>query len=139
MSRLAISLAAAIMLVSGGASGAAAAQDYPANTAPSPGIPGNEAVNPAPDAKAQPYLGVGEKNFYDPMDRERSLQQRLDAAASAGQLNSHQAHDVRLALAQVVAEDRTQIARHGGLRDWDRERLNDMMNHIVSNYPELKG
>jgi hypothetical protein len=135
MIKFAASLAATFMLVSG----AAAAQDYPANTAPSPGVPGNEAVNPAPDAQGRPYLGAGQQNFYDPMDRERSLQQRLDAAAAAGKLDPHQVHDVKLALAQVIAEDRTQIARHGSLRDWDRERLNDMMNHIVAKYSELGG
>jgi len=127
------------MLASGLASAAAAAQDYPANTAPSPGIPSYEAVNPAPDAQGRPYLGVGQQNFYDPMDRERDLQSRLTAAASAGKLNSAQVKQIKVALAKVVAEDRTQTARHGGLRDWDRERLNDMMNHIVAQYSELKG
>jgi len=138
MSKLSALLAATLMLVSGAASGAAAAQDYPANTAPSPGVPGNQAVNPAPDAQGRPYLGVGQQNFYDPMDRERDLQNRLDAAASAGKLNPDQVHQIKLALAKVVAEDRTQTARHGGLRDWDRERLNDMMNHIVAQYSELR-
>jgi hypothetical protein len=134
MTKLTFSIAAALLFMFG----AAAAQDYPTNTAPSVGMPGPEAVNPAPDARGQPYLGVGMQNFYDPMDREQSLQHRLEEAASSGAMNTHQVHQVQAALDRVIAEDRTQMARHGGLRDWDRERLNDMMNHIVERYPELR-
>jgi len=139
MSKITASLVATLLLVSALASGAAAAQDFRANTAPSPGIPSAQAVNPAPDAQGRPYLGDGQRNFYDPMDRERDLQKRLDAAAATGKLDPRQVHEVQLALARVVAEDRIQTERHGGLRDWDRERLNDMMNHIVAQYSELRG
>jgi hypothetical protein len=54
-------------------------------------------------------------------------------------LNARQVRQVRSALAKVVAEDHTQISRHGSLRDWDREKLNDMMNHIVADYSQLRG
>ena len=132
------SLAAALMLAAGTAAGAAA-RDYPANTAPSAGIPSNEAVNPAPDASGKPYIGAGVQHFYDPMDRERAMQRRLDAAAASGALSPRQVRQAQSALAGVIAEERTQTARHGGLRDWDRERLNDMMNHIVEQYAVLRG
>jgi hypothetical protein len=124
------------MTVIGGAT--SWAQDYPSTIAPSPGIPSAQAVNPAPDAPG-PYMKDGADDFYHPMVRERALTARVQAALQAGRLTPAQARLAEHDLTRVAAESRMQIMRHGDLRDWDRERLNDMMNHLVERFPSLQG
>jgi hypothetical protein len=127
--------AAALLAVLSGAPTIALAQT--SSTAPAPGSPGIQAVDPAPNA-AGPYLHDGEHDFYHPMVRERALQERIDAALDSGRLTPDQARTATNGLAQVAEEAKIQIARHGTLRDWDRERMNDMMNDLVHRYPALK-
>jgi len=103
----------------------------------SPGMPGRHAVDPAPDAPG-PFLQVSQRNFYHPMVRERALQKRIAAASNDGQLSAIEARDARGELNRVAAEAKMQIARHGSLRDWDRERLNDMMDHLVEHFSVLR-
>lgn len=80
----------------------------------------------------------GAHDFYHPLVRERALNDRVQAALQSGQLTATQARLAQHDLTRVAAEARTQIARHGDLRDWDRERLNDMMNHVVEHFPALQ-
>lgn len=96
-----------------------------------PGLPGDVAVDPAPGA-ARPYLGHP-KAFYDPMQRL----QDLDGRAAA--LPPRQARALRADLRRVHAFAATQQARHGGeLRDWDRERITELLNDVAAKYPQLR-
>jgi hypothetical protein len=112
------------------------AQTYAPSLASSDGVSENAAVDPAPDAPG-PYLRDGESDFYHPMARARALQERIEAASNAGRMTALEARSAMRDLAEVSAEAKVQIARHGALRDWDRERLNDMMNHLVQQFPVL--
>ena len=97
----------------------------------SPGIPGPEAVNPAPGATG-PYVGAGPQGFYDVDARLQAVAGRI-AALPPGQRRraSAQIHQIR-------AEEATQRARHGGeLRDWDRENMTQKLDHLVQQFPAL--
>jgi hypothetical protein len=96
----------------------------------SPGIPGPEAVNPAPGAHG-PYVGSGKQGFYD-------IDQRI--AAVSQQAASLPAAQRRRAMAQIKAiksEEATQRARHGELRDWDRENISDKLDKLTQQFPSL--
>lgn len=98
----------------------------------SPGLPSGRAVNPAPGA-TRPYLGHP-RTFYDPAERLRDIDSRTST------LRPRNARAARAQLRRIHAFADTQRARHGGrLRDWDRERMNRMMNDLVRSYPELRG
>ena len=118
-------LAAATLLA-----GAVAASAQP-TTGASPGVPGDQAVDPAPGA-TQPYLGHPQA-FYDPMQRLQALDSR------AATLPPGQARSVRADLRRAHAFAETQKARHGGeLRDWDRERLTQLLDEVTAKHPQLR-
>ena len=95
------------------------------------GIPGSDAVNPAPGMHG-PYVGAGEHNFYDVDARIAAVTQR------AQQLPPSQRRSVSAQLHQIRAEEETQKARHGELRDWDRESLSDKLDKLVHQFPSLR-
>ncbi len=124
-------LGLAALLASPSVGGAALAQPMPPPGA-SPGIPSDQAVDPAPGA-TRPYLGHPGA-FYDPVQRLQSL----DARAAA--LPPAQMRRVRSDLRAIHAFADTQRQRHGGeLRDWDREHMNALMNDLVARFPQLRG
>ena len=97
----------------------------------SPGVPNDTAVNPAPGA-VRPYLGHPGR-FYDPAERLQAIDGRIGALAPARRRAARA--DVR----RIHAFADGQRARHGDLRDWDRERMTVMMDRLVAVYPELRG
>ena len=88
------------------------------------GIASAQAVNPAPGATG-PYLGVGENAFYHVRARIDRVEQMAKAQLSGSKLRRALA-DIK----SVKAEVATQEARHGDLRDWDRENLNHRLNRL---------
>lgn len=88
-------------------------------------------VNPAPGA-TRPFLGHPH-TFYDPMQRLQDIDARTAALPPARR--SRVAADVH----RIDAFAQTQRARHGDLRDWDRERMTRMMDDLVRRHPELRG
>ncbi len=98
----------------------------------SPGIPGPEAVNPAPGATG-PYVGAGPKSFYD-------VDARLDAIAGrVAALPPGQRRKAGAEIHQIRAAEATQRARHGGeLRDWDRENMTQKLDQLVEQIPALR-
>ena len=87
-------------------------------------------VNPAPGA-TRPFLGHP-GSFYDPVQRLSDI----DARAAALPPREHRR--VQADVQRIDSFAATQRARHGDLRDWDRERMTRMMNDLVRKYPELK-
>ena len=109
-------------------SGAASAQPPGA----SQGIPGAEAVNPAPGA-TDPYVGAGRTGFYDVDARIAGMANRI------GGLPARQRRLAKSQIAQIRSEEATQRARHGGdLRDWDPENLNAKLDSLVQHFPLLR-
>ena len=112
--------------------GVTASQPVPDTGPGSPGIPGPDAVDPAPGARG-PYVGAGAQGFYN-------VDARL--AAIAGRVASLPPAQRRRAGAQIHqirAEEATQRARHGGeLRDWDRENMTQKLDQLVQHYPPLR-
>ena len=108
-----------------------ASQPVPDTAREAPGIPGPDAVNPAPGMHG-PYVGAGEHGFYDVDARIASVTQRVQ------QLPPSRRHSASAQLRQIKAEEATQRARHGELRDWDRESLNDKLDKLVQQFPSLK-
>ena len=107
-----------------------ASQPAPDTAQASPGIPGPEAVNPAPGAHG-PYVGAGEHNFYD-------VDQRIAAVSGRAQaLSPAQRRRALTELRSIKSEEATQRARHGELRDWDRENLNARLDKLVQAFPTL--
>jgi hypothetical protein len=105
--------------------------DYPHTGGGSPGVPGPEAVNPAPGATG-PYVGAGRHGFYDVDQRIADVSNRI-ASLSPGQRQR-----AMIAMRGIKSEEATQRARHGGdLRDWDRENLNHKLDMLVQQYPGL--
>ncbi len=126
--RILVLLAAGLTLVGG----ATVASAQPGVDEASPGIPGPEAVNPAPNA-AGAYVGAGPQAFYDVDARIAAVADRLAALPPA------QRRRAGAALHQIRAEESTQRARHGELRDWDRESLNTKLDGLVAQFPGLRG
>ncbi len=95
------------------------------------GIPGPDAVNPAPNATG-PYVGAGPQGFYD-------VDARLQAVAGrVATLPPAQRRRASVQVHQIRAEEATQRARHGGeLRDWDRESMTQKLDRLVQQFPAL--
>jgi hypothetical protein len=110
--------------------GAVASQPVPDTAATSPGLPSDQSVNPAPGA-AGPYVGDGRKNFYDVDARIADVQQKIAS------LPASQRHKAMAGLKSIKSEEATQRARHGELRDWDRENLNHRLDQLAQAYPAL--
>jgi hypothetical protein len=70
----------------------------------------------APDA----YAGVSKAGFY-------AVQQQLDAAAQAARGNARAMAEIR-SLRAFAAQ---QFARHGEIRDWDREAINTRLSRVM--------
>ncbi len=115
----------------GGGETTVSSQPVPDTAREAPGIPGPDAVNPAPGMHG-PYIGAGEHNFYDVDARIASVTER------AQQLPPSQRRSASAQLRQIRSEEATQKARHGQLRDWDRESLNDKLDKLVQQFPTLR-
>jgi hypothetical protein len=107
-----------------------ASRPVPDTSQASPGIPGDQAVNPAPGA-AGPYVGHGQGAFYDVDARISNVEQR------ASSLQPSDRRRAQAALKSIRAEEATQRQRHGQLRDWDRENLNYRLDQLVQQFPSL--
>ncbi len=95
------------------------------------GIPGPEAVNPAPGATGA-YVGAGPQGFYDVDARLQAVAGRVAALPPA------QRRRANARIRQIRAEEATQRARHGGeLRDWDRENMTQKLDQLVQQFPPL--
>ena len=104
----------------------------PDTAAESPGIPSGQAVNPAPGAPG-PYVGAGKDGFYD-------IDQRISTVGQAiGALPAGQRRRAASRLHAIQSEERFKRAKYNGvLRDWDREHLTAMLDHLVQQYPSLE-
>jgi hypothetical protein len=89
-----------------------------------PGVDTAHAVNPAPGASG-PYLGVGENGFYHVQSRIDRVEQMAKARLTGAKRRRAMAD-----IASIKAEFATQVARHGDVRDWDRENLNHRLNQL---------
>ena len=89
-----------------------------------PGIDSAHAVNPAPGA-AGPYVGHSENAFYNVQARIDRVEQRAKTQLSGAKQRQAMA-DIK----SVRAELATQQARHGEVRDWDRENLNHRLDQL---------
>ena len=110
-----------------------ASQPVPDTSREAPGIPGSEAVNPAPGAHG-PYVGAGRQAFYD-IDQRIALMTRQIQIQS---LPGVQRRSATAQLRQIEAEETTQKARHSELRDWDRESLNGKLDKLTRQFPSLQ-
>ncbi len=108
-----------------------ASQPSPDTARPSAGIPGAEAVDPAPGAQG-PYVGAGREGFYDVDARIAAISARLTG------LRPSQRRAAKSQIAQIRGEEATQRARHGDLRDWDRENINAKLDHLLQQFPALR-
>lgn len=70
----------------------------------------------APDA----YAGVSKEGFY-------AVQQQLDAAAQRARGDARAMAEIR----SLRAFARQQFARHGEIRDWDREAINTRLSRVL--------
>lgn len=109
-----------------------ASQPVPDTSRASPGIPSDQAVNPAPGAHG-PYVGAGRQGFYDVDARIASISQ------AAAQLPPAQRRRAMSQIHSIKSLEATQRARHGGeLRDWDREAMNHRLDQLVQTFPSLQ-
>ncbi len=135
---LAVALAAVVPVLAQPAidpsqGGVIASAPHPDTAQESPGIPSDQAVNPAPGATG-PYVGAGPKGFYDVDQRISQVAQRVASLPPA------QRRRAAAMLRSIRSEEATQRARHGGeLRDWDREKLTDMLDKLAAQVPGLGG
>lgn len=116
-------LAALLAALSAAAPGLA----QPSGTAAAPVRSGASPVRGASRYLDQPA------GFQDPLVR-------LDALdARAATLRDTEARAVAVRLRAIRVEVEAQRSRHGDvLRDWDRERLQRMMNEVVNLHPALR-
>ena len=89
-----------------------------------PGIDSARAVNPAPGAGEHPYVGHSENAFYNVEERIARVEQRAQGLRGA------QKRRALSGIRSIRAELATQQARHGEVRDWDREHLNKRLDAL---------
>lgn len=89
-----------------------------------PGIDSDRAVNPAPGAGEHPYVGHSADAFYHTRERIERAEQR--AASLRGPQRRRALNGIR----SIKAELARQEARHGEIRDWDREHLNRRLDAL---------
>jgi hypothetical protein len=89
-----------------------------------PGIDSANAVNPAPGSGEHPYVGHSENAFYNVEQRIGRVEQRAAALTGAKKRKAMSG------LKSIKAELATQEARHGEVRDWDREHLNKRLDAL---------
>ena len=107
-----------------------ASQPAPDTARETAGIPGPQAVDPAP-GEPGPYVGAGRQGFYD-------VDARMAAMTQAAQsLRGAQKHQAMAQLHGIRSEEAIQKARHGELRDWDRESLNARLDKLAQQFPAL--
>ena len=108
-----------------------ASPPVPDTSQEAPGIPGPEAVNPAPGAQG-PYVGAGKQGFYD-------IDQRISMVGQGiGGLPAGQRRRAASQLHAIKSEESFKRAKYNGvLRDWDREHLTAMLDQLVQQYPGL--
>jgi hypothetical protein len=81
-----------------------------------------------------PYAGTSRADFYDPAERIAQLRANL----KLGRLGGRAAQRVSARLSAISQELKARIARHSdGLRDWDRELINEKLDAVVKQYPTL--
>ena len=117
-----------------GASNAGAQPSAPADPAaattpmePQAGVASAQAVDPAPGAHG-PYVGHSENAFYDVDARITRVQTRVDGLTGAKKLQANNK------LSAIKSELATQKARHGSVRDWDRENINKQLDKLETDY-----
>lgn len=88
------------------------------------GIDSSRAVNPAPGAGDHPYVGHSENAFYNVEQRIDRVEQRVHGLRGA------QRRRALSGIRSIKAELATQQARHGEVRDWDREHLNKRLDAL---------
>ncbi len=96
-------------------------------------MPASRAVDPDPGA-AGPYAGHSEHAFYDVDGRIAAVQTRAEEGLTGGERGR-----ALKAIADIRAEERDQIARHGQLLDWARENLNHRLDGVLKAFPALRG
>lgn len=92
-----------------------------------PGIDSQAAVNPAPGA-AGPYVGHPDA-FYETQARVDRVQQRIER-----QLAGRRRRSALSGIRRIRGEIATQKARHGEMRDWDREHVNRELDQLLARY-----
>lgn len=112
--------------------GAISSAPVPNSAEQTQGITSDQAVNPAPNA-TNAYIEAGAAGFYDVDARIAHVEQATAALPSA------QRRKAVAMLRALKAEEKTQIARHGQLRDWDRENLNTKLDQMTAQFPGLAG
>ncbi len=90
-----------------------------------PGIDSASAVNPAPGAGEHPYVGHSENAFYNVEQRIARVEERAKT-----QLTGVKQRQAMAGIRSIRAELATQQARHGDVRDWDREHLNRRLDTL---------
>jgi hypothetical protein len=110
--------------------GATTSQPVPDTAQASPGIPGPEAVNPAPGSHG-PYVGAGKQGFYDVDQRIASVGQQI------GSLPASQRRQAASKLKAIKSEEAFKRSKYGELRDWDREHLTVMLDQLTQQFPAL--
>ncbi len=90
-----------------------------------PGVDSANAVNPAPGAGDHPYVGHSENAFYNVKARIDRVEDRAKTQLTGARQKKAMA-DIK----SVRAELATQEARHGEVRDWDREHLNKRLDAL---------
>lgn len=131
-------LCASLLFLAAGLGAATVAPAQPMTASPptpdtaqeAPGIPGPDATNPAPGARG-PYVGAGKQGFYDVDQRIAALREGI------GGLPAGQRRRATSQLHAIQSEEDFKRAKYGELRDWDREHLTVMLDHLVQQYPAL--
>ena len=88
------------------------------------GIDSYRAVNPAPGAGDHPYVGHSENAFYNVRERIQRVEQRAEG------LRGGQRRRALSGIRSIKSELARQEARHGEVRDWDREHLNKRLDAL---------
>lgn len=99
-----------------------------------PGIDSANAVNPAPGAGDHPYVGHSENAFYNVEQRIDRVEQRAKT-----QLTGAKQRKAMADIKSIRAELATQKARHGEVRDWDRENLNHRLDQLEASVGMPRG
>jgi len=92
-----------------------------------------DGLDPDPGATGA-WAGHTMQAFYDIDGRIDSLRKRIAAAPDTPAKSQ-----AERALASIVGEEKSQIARHGSLLDWARENLSHRLDLLVEAYPGVAG
>lgn len=92
-----------------------------------PGVDSANAVNPAPGAQG-PYVGHPNA-FYETQARVDRVEQRIRS-----ELTGAKQRKALSGIRSIRSEIATQKARHGEMRDWDREHVNRQLDQLEAQY-----